>query len=213
MPGDEISPQEFAQALRRVMEWASIEEREGRSPFKTILTEHFGTDPSTFPVTGEAIAPYDLPNLQLALDAYLQRDDVEHRLVGFGGPVGYSEMSLSGLVHDIGFGLAVGPVRRTAVRLDGDRSVTCVTVGLFLISSGDERLAVLLMQGHRGFDEPGLRVEVLSAEQEAGERFVADLRALMREHNVYRGKVLALRGGNEMMDGGGMSVEFPPVEP
>jgi hypothetical protein len=209
---EEISPEEFARAFRRVAEWAAIQAQQERSPFKTMLTEHFGSDPSTLPVTAESIAPYDLPNLQLGLDAYLERDGVAHRLVGFGGPVGYGELSLSGLVHDIGFGLAPGPVRRTPVRLDGDRSVACVTAGLFLVTDGERRLAALVTQGHHGFDAPGVRLEVLAGEQDAGESFIADIRALMREHNVYRGKVLALRGGSEMMSRG-ISVAFPAVEP
>ena len=45
-----ITPQEFAAAFRRVMEWAHIEEREARSPFKAMLTEHFGAHPANFPV-------------------------------------------------------------------------------------------------------------------------------------------------------------------
>jgi hypothetical protein len=207
----DISPQDFAKAYARVAEWVAVDAHSDRSPFKTMLAEHFGTDPATFPVTGEPIAPYDLPNLQLAVEAYLERGGVDHRLVGFGGHVGYAEMSLSGLVHDLGFGLAVGPVRRTVVQLDGDRSVTCITAGLFLISEGDHRIAAMIMQGQHGFDEPGLRLEVLAADQEAGERFLRDMRALMREHNVYRGKVLALKGGGEM--GGAMTVEFPAVDP
>jgi hypothetical protein len=89
------------------------------------------------------------------------------------------ELSLAGLVHDFGFGLAEGPVRRTVVALEHGRSVTCVTTGLFLISDGEERLAALVVQGERGFGEAGLRLEVISREQEAGERFVADVRALM----------------------------------
>jgi hypothetical protein len=208
----DISPQDFAKAFSRVAEWAALEQHSGRSPFKTMLAEHFGADPATFPVTGEAIAPYDLPNLQLAIDSYLERDGVSHRLIGFGGHLGHAEMSLAGLVHDFGFGVAVGPVRRTVVQLDGDRSVTCVTAGLLLISESERHMAALVMQGQRGFDEAGTRLEVLAAEQEEGERFLADIRALMREHNVYRGKVLALKGGSEMMNGG-LSVEFPVVEP
>jgi histone H3/H4 len=208
---DDISPQEFARAVSAIVEWAGIESRSGRSPFKSMLSDHFGSDPATFPVTAESIAPYDVPNLQLAVDAYLARDSVSHRLVGFAGPIGYSEMSLSGLVHDIGFGLAAGPVRRTVVPLDGDRSVTCVTTGLILVADGERHLAALLTQGQRGFDQPGLRLEVLAPEQEGAERFIADIRALMREHNVYRGQVLALRAGDEMMNGG-MSVEFPAID-
>ena len=211
-PGDEITPQQFAEAYQRFMEWAMGEARTGRSPFKERLTEHFGEDPATFPLTSEAVATYDLPNLQLALEAYLDRGGRQHSLLGFGGPVGHMELSLTGLVHDFGFGLAEGPVRRTVVALEHGRSVTCVTTGLFLISDDEQRLAALVVQGERGFGDAGLRLEVISREQEAGERFVADIRALMHEHNVFRGKVLTLKAGDEMMSRG-MAVEFPAVEP
>jgi hypothetical protein len=208
--GVHFSPEEFGAAFQRFIEWTAREHSSEPSPFASMLAEHFGEDPTMFPVAGESISPYDLPNVQLAVDAYLERPDVEHRLVGFGGHLGYAEMSLAGLVHDVGFGLALGPVRRTSVRLDQDRLVSCVTAGLFLIGAGERRLAVLLMQGRHGFDEPGLRVEVLAPEQEHGEAFLAEIRGLMRELNVYRGKVLALKGDDMM--GHGVSVEFPVVE-
>jgi ATPase family associated with various cellular activities (AAA) len=209
--GEEITPQQFAEAFQRLAEWAVTEARLDRSPFKERLTEHFGADPATFPLTSEAVAVYDLPNLQLALDVYLEPPGRQHSLIGFGGPVGHMELSLAGLVHDFGFGLAEGPVRRTVVPLERGHSITCVTTGLFLISDGEERLAALVVQGQHGFDEAGLRLEVISPDQEAGERFVADVRRLMHERNVFRGKVLALKGGDEMMNRG-MSVEFPAVE-
>jgi ATPase family associated with various cellular activities (AAA) len=212
MSQDRFSPEEFGAAYQRFMEWAAGEYARERSPFKTLLSEHFGADPGTFPVTGTPVAQYDLPNLQLALDAYLERPGVVHELVGFGGHLGYAEMSLSGLVHDQGFGISVGPVRRTVVDLDGGRSISCVNAGLFLISAGEVRLAALVMRGQRGWDEPDLRVEVIAPEQQEGERFLSDLRELMREKNVYRGKVLAFSGGDAMR-GQGISVEFPRVEP
>jgi ATPase family associated with various cellular activities (AAA) len=212
MTEERFEPEQFAVAFQRFLEWTETAADTEATPFKTMLTEHFGTDPAAFPVTSEPVAIYDMPNLQLALDAYLGRSEVKHRLVGFGGNLGFAEMSLSGLVHDIGFNLAVGPVRRTVVPLDKGRSLTCVNAGLFLISDRQNRLAVLVMQGQHGFDEPGLRVEVLAPEHEEGVRFLGELRALMSEHNVYRGKTLALRGGDEMMDRG-MSVEFLSVDP
>jgi hypothetical protein len=210
--GDDISPQQFAKAFRNVAEWASMEGYLDRAPFKTMLREHFGVDPATFPVTVDTIAAYDLPNLQLALDAYLGRDGLEHSMVGFGGHVGYAEMSLSGLVHDLGFGITVGPVRRTVVKLDGERSLPCITAGLFLITEAEVRAAVLVMKGRRGMEDPGLRLEVIAGEQGRGERLIADIRALMSEHNVYRGKLLALKGSGDPMDPG-VRVEFPALEP
>jgi ATPase family associated with various cellular activities (AAA) len=209
--GDEITPRQFAEAFQRLTEWAMGEARYGRSPFKGRLTEHFGDDPATYPLTAETIADYDLPNLQLAFDAYLADPGREHSLIGFGGPVHHMELSLAGLVHEYGFGLEEGPVRRTVVPLERGRTVTCVTTGLFLISEGENRLAVLVLQGRHGFEEAGLRVEVIAREQAAGERFVADIRSLMHAHNVFRGKVLTLKAGDQMM-GRGMVVEFPAVE-
>jgi ATPase family associated with various cellular activities (AAA)/AAA+ lid domain len=208
---EEITPQQFAEAFQRLTEWSVGEGRHGRSPFKERLTEHFGEDPATYPLMTETIAVYDLPNLQLALDAYLGAEGREHSLTGFGGPVDHMEISLAGLVHDFGFGLAEGPVRRTVVPLEQDRTVTCVTIGLFLISEGQDRLAALVIQGRHGFENAGLRVEVIAPEQAAGERFVTDIRTLMHTHNVFRGKVLTLKAGDEMM-GRGMAVEFPAVE-
>jgi ATPase family associated with various cellular activities (AAA) len=209
---DRFSPDEFGAAFQRFMEWTTEGYTRERSPFKALLTEHFGTDPGTFPVTGTPVAQYDLPNLQLALDAYLHRSRIEHRLVGFGGHLGHAEMSLSGLVYDHAFGISVGPVRRTLVELDAGRSLTCINAGLFLISAGDLKFAALVMRGERGWDEPDLRVEVIAREQEDAERFLSDLRGLMREKNVYRGKVLALSGG-DVMRRQGVSVEFPQVDP
>ncbi|HEV2874673.1 MAG TPA: AAA family ATPase [Thermoleophilaceae bacterium] len=209
--GRPIEPEEFAEAFQRLTEWAVHEGRHERSPFKERLTEHFGEDPATYPLITETVAVYDLPNLQLALDAYLGAEGREHSLIGFGGPVDHMEISLAGLVHDFGFGLAEGPVRRTVVPLEQDRTVTCVTIGLFLISKGQDRLAALVIQGRHGFENAGLRIEVIAPEQTAGERFVTDIRALMHTHNVFRGKVLTLKGGDEMV-GRGMAVEFPAVE-
>jgi ATPase family associated with various cellular activities (AAA)/AAA+ lid domain len=106
----------------------------------------------------------------------------------------------------------VVPVQLTVVGLEHGRSVTCITTGLFLVAEGERRLAALVMLGQHGFDEAGLRLEVIAPEQDAGEEFLAEIRALMHQHNVFRGKVLALKGGDEMMNRG-MSVEFPSFEP
>jgi hypothetical protein len=212
-PGS-FSPEEFGAAFSRFLEWINDEEGpEGDgSPFASMLQEHFGADPSLYPVTAESIAPYDLPNLQLALDAYLERPGTQHTLVGFGGAIEHFDISLSGLVHDIGFGIKAGPVRHTATDLEHGRSISCVTLGLFLISGPGGRLAALVTQGQQGFDRPGVRLEVLAPEEEGGRQFLAAIRELMHEHNVYRGKVLAMTSAGEMF-GEGLSVEFKSLAP
>ena len=59
----DFSPEEFGAAYQRFMEWAAQEFHQERTPFKSLLSEHFDADPATYPVTGEGVAPYDLPRL------------------------------------------------------------------------------------------------------------------------------------------------------
>ena len=46
---ERFSPEEFGAAYQRFMEWASQDFQERRSPFKSLLSEHFGADPATIP--------------------------------------------------------------------------------------------------------------------------------------------------------------------
>jgi ATP-dependent 26S proteasome regulatory subunit len=62
---------------------------------------------------------------------------------------------------------------------------------LLLLRDGEAPLAALVTRGERRMGESGLTVEVMAAERERGEHLLAELTRLMREHNVYRGRVLA----------------------
>ena len=104
------------------------------------------------------------------------------------------EMSLSQLMARSrpGWSLDVGPVARTIVELDEGRSLACVTMGLFLITAGSERLAVLIAS--QRFPMEGSFVEVMAPQVHGAEAFLGELRRLMVEHNVYRRKVISLAG-------------------
>jgi hypothetical protein len=63
-------------------------------------------------------------------------------------------------------GPAVGPVEWVTVRLDGDRTVTCLQFGLLLVSDGDDRF-VLLVRGPSDYGvEPRVQVEAMAADRE-----------------------------------------------
>ena len=77
--------------------------------------------------------------------------------------------------------LAVGP----------DQTLPCVQFGLFLIDDRGTPL-VVLMRGpaeHHGLETVSL--EVLAAEAGAAEAFLTEIRRLMVELNVFRGKVVS----------------------
>jgi hypothetical protein len=198
---ERFSPERFGAAYQRFMEWAGRQGRPAQEGLARILRDHFGAEPSTFPVTTETVAAYDRPNLQLALLAYLAGPGRSHELIGLGGPHHVSFSMIAGGA----FELPEGPVQRTLVGLGEGRTVSCVTSGLFLVRDADSRLAVKVSQAEPGFGPPGIALEVMAPEVEQGERFVAELRRLMDERNVYRGRMIALRGDAY---GQSMGVEF-----
>lgn len=190
MTDQEFSPEEFARAFQGFLEWLPMgAAREGSLAAR--LRQHFGADPSTFPVTSVTLADYDRPNLQAGLDAYLSKAGRSAELLGIAGD-SYIEPSLAQLVaRGRGAGATrPGPVGRTVVELDEGRLLPCVTMGLFLVTDGESRLAVLVSRQRHPFDAPV--VEVMAADRELGEGFMEELRSLQAEHNVYRGKVISL---------------------
>jgi hypothetical protein len=198
---------EFARAFQRLLEWVPTAAVRQES-FATRLRDHFGADPSSFPATRLVIADHDRPNLQIALDAYVARADVEADLMGFATSLTHMELSLSQLMARTrpGWSLEIGPVARTMVDLDDGRSVACVTLGLILITDGDDRLAVLIAS--QRFPNDGTFIEVMAPRLDAAESFLGDLRRLMSELNVYRHKVMSLAGKGGPMGGTQIDVTF-----
>ncbi len=201
-----FSPEGFAQTFQRFLEWVPTAAR-AESGLAERLRDHFGGDPATFPVTAVDVAEYDRPNLQVALDSYLAQPDRSAELLGLVTGM-HMEISLSQLVARGRWGAnaQLGPVGRTVVELDEGRSLACVTVGLFLVADGKRRIAVLVGQQRYPLQTP--LVEVMSPEPELGEAFIADLRRLMAERNVYRGKVISLSTVPAPMGGARVSVAF-----
>ena len=193
-----LEPQEFARTFQRLVDWAAAAAPREEN-FAARLKAHFGTDASAFPATRLEIAEYDRPNLQLALDALLARPDTSAELLGFAASLTHMEMSLSQLMARSrpGWSLEVGPVARTLVELDEGRSLACVTMGLFLITAGSERLAFLI--ANQRYPSEGSFVEVMAPQVHSAEAFLRELRRLMVEHNVYRQKVISLAGSRGPM--------------
>ena len=84
-----------------------------------------------------------------------------------------------------------GPLEHEQVELEPGRVVPCVVNGLFLLTHGEERLAVAVNRSdqHMGAGSP--RVQVVARQQQDATRFLEDLREQVRRHNVYRGRVVA----------------------
>jgi hypothetical protein len=109
---------------------------------------------------------------------------------GFGG-VGPAElvsgMSMAGPIRP-------APVQRVAIEVGDGRVVRCVTMGMYLARRDRAPLALVISRGERPWGGSALKLEGASPEPDAIPALLGDLHAAMREHDVYRSKVISLLG-------------------
>lgn len=191
------SAREFGAAFKSFLEQSVGEAPATESAFAAAIRGHLGTDPATLPTVSDTHEVTDQPNLQLALDDWLAGPGRAFQALGAAseykriGGLGLGDLlaPAGGLLRA---GAAVGPVEWVTVRLDGDRTVTCLQFGLLLVRDGDDRF-VLLVRGPSDYGmERKVQVEVMAADRERARRLLAELRAGMAERNVYRGRVISL---------------------
>lgn len=154
------------------------------------LAEHVGRPPDGLPVVTESLPAYQHANVQTALDAYLA-DRHEAELFGIGGSgrehYRFSELINRAERHRV---YDVGAVDYVSLPVGVDEERVCVRFGVYLITDGADRLAVLLRLADHPY--PAVQLEVLAADAESARRFLAAIREAMRRHNLFRGKVLSV---------------------
>jgi hypothetical protein len=185
-----VEPEELAGALKRLREWADEHAPHPEPAVRRRLREHLGRDPRELPIVSRALAAWDRPNFQVAIDAWCA--DRDHEVVGLPVMQGY-RAGLSELVGGQEWlnRLQPGAVEHVTVPLGEHESISCVQSGFWLVREESGPLVVMLKSVDRGMEET-LGLEVMAVERERGEAVVAELWALMREHNVYRGRILEL---------------------
>src|SRR5204863_8436516 len=190
--------------------WARASLPSTESPIRTRIREHFGADPSEFPVVSAPLQGFERVNHQVALDVLLAEDGWSGDLIGLSTKHGY-RMGLAELVQstadDYGPTFRPGPPEYETEQV-GERSITCVAAGLFLIRDGSQPLALMLTREDHGPSEDELGLEAMAADRADAERLLDRIRALMDEHNVYRGRILTLSGSP--WGGLGVKVHRPP---
>ncbi len=195
----DLSPARFGTAFKAFMEAVVAQATPPANPLLERLEGHLGVDPTQLPVITEEFDPFEHPNVQVALDAYLGGEGRRADLLGVAaGNKRYMALSLSDLLSrgDGPGPLAEGPVDYVNFHLAGDRVLSCVQFGLYLVSDGEARLAALVTGPNERMGPRGqVRVEVMAARCEDGETFLAGLTEAMRRLNVYRGQVISLSPG------------------
>jgi hypothetical protein len=201
-------PGAFGAAFEQFMEAMSLLAERRQSEVTRRLIEHIGADPAELPTTGVEFAVTDHANLQLALNAVIP--DAE--LVGFTtrhagfGAVGLAEI-LAG--EAMGAPVRAGPVRYVDIEVGDGRVIQCVESALLLVRRDRTPVALVLSRGtDHPMRAPGLRLEGVSREPGAVSELVRELRAAMRQHNVFRGQIISLHRREER---GAVEVQFHAV--
>ena len=189
--GRVMEPEELAAAIKALTAWAERNAPVPEPLLRRRLREHLAVEPTTLEVLSEDLSRYDHVNVQVALDALSADDGTDVETIGLSLERGF-RASLAEIAQETGMygSFEPGPVEYASIDV-GDRVISCIQAGLLLVAEGDERLAVTLSPD----EDAGLRLEAMATRRMFAEAWLERLHALMDEHNVYRGKVVAF-GGN-----------------
>ena len=195
-----LSPAEFGGVFKRFMDAMVAEAEPPANPLRERLTAHLGSDPGRLPVTVEEYDTWEHPNVQVAIDDYLSRDRRHAELTGVSIPnKRFGSFGLSDIVSHLASRqppVEEGPADFVNFHLAGDRVLSCLQFGLYLVTDGDTRLLVFVggptpNMGPRG----RVRVEVMGSSGDACNAFLAAVGAAASRLNVYRGQVVSLSPG------------------
>jgi ATPase family associated with various cellular activities (AAA) len=159
------------------------------------LRAHLGDGAAELPVLTEELQAWELPNLQLALDALLARPGWRARTVGLSGQARhYHGLSLGDLVRGSGWVPGSGPVEYVNAAIAPGRTMPCLTLALLIVESPDGPLVMFIHRGQEhGFGAPSLVVQAVATGDGVTASVLRDLRRAMDECDVYRGQVLMVR--------------------
>jgi hypothetical protein len=166
-----------------------------------LLRAHLGPGSGEQPVASRDWPPYDQVNVQHGLEAWLSVDGREHSLAGL-TRYRHHQFGLADLLQPGGdasyFG--VGSVQLAPLASGpGGQTTPCVKCGVYLVTDGEERLAMLL----RGPDDRGgfaqtVTLEVCASDGAVAQRALDEISRAAVERNVYRGQVVTF--GGEVFD-------------
>src|SRR5919205_3677384 len=223
MAGDEsrvLSPGDFGRSLHRFLQ-ASLAQAPPEEPeVARRLREHVGVERLVeLPILTRTFGAFDHPNLQVALDQLLAGGAWSAQTVGlrwhqalYGGESLVQIVLLAGAdAPESGFGLTTAALEHVTVSLGPDESIACMANALLLLRAGERAVAALVSRNDERMGGAAVRLDVLAADRADGERLLGEIEALMRRHNVYRGRVVAF--GGDRYEGTVLTVRaLPAVE-
>lgn len=169
---------------------------EDRVTLSGLLLGHLGAAGAELDVVEESWPSYEHVNVQSGLDTWLGTGDRSWQLVGVVGfqhrPFGLGELLSAGSHAHDPFGPRPGNASRVnrAAGPDGETR-PCVRCGIYLVTDGAARTAVLLRGPEPESGLPQTTVQVVSTDPGLAQRAAAEVREAAMAENVFRGQVLS----------------------
>ncbi|MFC0681680.1 AAA family ATPase [Lysobacter korlensis] len=181
----------------------------GLTPLGRAVQEHLGTAVDRLPLVTEDVPSHRFVDLDIALEAMAGPDG---RLVGVTGGQQREHEPLPALLTSPYAFFDLGPVDFAPAPTGPSTERQTVAFGMRLFEFDGAPVAVLQRASRREFGRESARIEVLSADRDHSGRLLSELRRLMLEFSVLRGKVLTFTGGDfDPHVGGAAFLERPDV--
>ncbi|MBZ0184967.1 MAG: ATP-binding protein, partial [Candidatus Obscuribacterales bacterium] len=196
-----------------------------KKSFREKIKSHLGLDPSNLPVITEQFPAYNHANVQLGMDEYVSTNGRNATSMGIqgGSLLSFRDVNLSSLVAKDSwtsmFGIGTykeGPITHSTFHLEGEETMKCVQKALYLVKNDTQPIAVLVRESDNMFGaSSGIFVECMAAENNIADGFIKELKAIIKEKNVYRGKILSLSQTEDPSGGssGQTGLKFHTVSP
>ena len=164
-----------------------------RPTFVKLLTEHLRVPLEGLEVVEESWPSYELVNVQVGLNAWLAAEQRTHQLVGLAN-YRHREYGLTDLLQSDTYGHGPTPGNVSWSNLasgPGGEVQPAVRAGLYLVTDGDMRAAILVQAADPESGRGEAQVHVMADREGAAEALAAEVRRLALVHNVFRGQVIS----------------------
>ncbi len=195
--------------LQRVDRLAATEAAGERTPLGAALSEHLGVDAASVPVLTESVPSHRLVDADLALDELTTEGD--GTLLGVTGGEQRLHSSVADLISNAHTRFAPGPVSYEMRATGPHTERRVVAFGVRLLSFAGHPIAIVQRGASPRHGEQSARLEILSADQDAATALITELRRLMVERSVLKGRVLSFVPTEYGHDAGATFLDRPDV--
>lgn len=204
---------EFLRSFRRFLDRVNAlpaEHAAQRTPFGDELSGFLGRDAEEIPVVVEEFASYRIVDADIALEDVANRGEAS--LIGVAGGSAHAHAGLAELISSPHMPFKAGPAEFAEKATGPSSTRQVVSFGARLFTYRGARVVVMQRAARPDMGRPQGQLEVLTAaDPSLVSALLSEVRALMVERSVLRGKVLAFESSDFRMDAGASFLERPNV--